>query len=270
MKVSVITVVYNDLQGLKRTVASVLGQSTKDFEYIILDGGSTDGCAEYINSLDFKGKKKSEPDDGIYNAMNKAVRMAQGDYCLFMNAGDTFHDDFVVEKAIGIIGDADLYVGHTVEIGENTINGMAPNPLTIEYLLRNSIYHQSTFIRTQLLLERPYNEKHKITSDWEFFFEQWLYGAKYEPLDFFVANYYLGGYSFLHRELIEQERTETIRRLIPQPRLREFFLEGINQEKKSKLEKKIEAAMALPPISRDLKIMRNSLKALVSDLIKNR
>ena len=269
MKISVITVVYNDLAGLKKTAESVLSQTSADFEYIILDGESTDGTVEYMNSLQFRGKKKSQSDSGIYNAMNTAVKMAEGDYCLFMNAGDTFHDNKVLDKATQILGKADIYVGNTIEIGEKKMEFPAPNPLTAGHLLKTSIYHQSTFTRRSLLLQHPYNEKHRIVSDWEFFFERWLEGCSYEKLDFFVSNYYLGGFSFEHRDLIDVERQEVIDRLIP-PRVREFYESEIKKLKiikpKSKLEEKIEKAMLLPPVSRDLKILRNAFKALMKDL----
>ena len=147
MKISVITVVYNDLAGLKKTAESVLSQTSADFEYIILDGESTDGTVEYMNSLQFRGKKKSQSDSGIYNAMNTAVKMAEGDYCLFMNAGDTFHDNKVLDKAAQILGKADIYVGNTIEIGEKKMEFPAPYPMTVGHLLKTSIYHQSTFTR---------------------------------------------------------------------------------------------------------------------------
>lgn len=282
MKISVITVVYNDLEGLKKTVSSVLSQTCKDFEYVILDGGSTDGCVEYIKSLDFRGVKKSEPDKGIYNAMNKAIKMANGDYCLFLNAGDTFYDEQVLENADKKIGIADIYVGSTVEIGERIQRFLAPYPMTVGHLLKTSIYHQSTFTRRTLLLQHPYNEQHKIVSDWEFFFERWLAGCSYEKLDFFVANYYLGGFSYEHRDLIDIERQEVIDRLIP-PRVREYYESEIIAKEnvlrrdihnnnpqtkvvKSKLEKKLEIAMTQPPVARDLKILRNAFKALLKDI----
>ena len=123
MKISVITVVLNDLEGLRKTTQSVLAQKGDCYEYVVLDGGSSDGCWEYIESLNFSGVKKSEPDAGIYNAMNHAVQLASGDYCLFMNAGDTFYDENVLQKAAGIIGQADFYVGHTMEFGKNILNG---------------------------------------------------------------------------------------------------------------------------------------------------
>lgn len=272
MKISVITVVFNDIEGLKKTASSVLSQTSKDFEYVILDGGSTDGTLEYMNSLDFVGKKKSEPDKGIYNAMNKAVELAEGDYCLFLNAGDTFFADNVLEKADKVLGEADFYVGSTVEIGERIQRFAAPSPLTLGYLLKTSIYHQSTFTRRTLLLQHPYNEQHKIVSDWEFFFERWMEGHTYQPLDFYVSNYYLGGYSFQHQDLIEKERLEVIDRLVPRL-VRDYYESEIDklrmpkdEKRGSKLYEKIEKAMKLDPVDRDLKILRNAFKALIKDL----
>ena len=265
MKISVITVVLNDLLGLKRTVQSVLKQRCKDYEYVILDGGSTDGTIEYINNLQIEGIKRSEPDAGIYNAMNKAVRLSKGDYCLFLNSGDTFYDDEVLAKATEAIGSSDLYVGNTVEIGNHKLIGWAPDFLTVNYLMKTSIYHQSTFIRRELLVKYPYNESHKIVSDWEFFFERWLQGCSYEKLDFFVSNYYLGGYSYVHQDLIALERKEVLERLLPM-RIVEEFIKEKDRKPLSKLEEKIRIAFTLPPIQRDLKIIRNAVKALISDL----
>lgn len=270
MKISVITVTLNNLEGLKKTADSVLAQTEKDYEYIILDGGSTDGTVDYLNELKIvNGIKKSEPDNGIYNAMNKAVTLAHGDYCIFLNAGDTFCDNEVLRKANAALGEADLYVGHTIEIGEHVLKGMAPDPLTVDYLMRTSIYHQSTFIRRTLLLEHPYNENLKIVSDWEFFFDQWLHGCSYSKLDFFVSNYYLGGYSFIHQDLIGIERKQVIDRLVP-ARLVEHFKPAEQEQAPhrpiSKLEEKIAKAMTMPPVQRDLKILRNAFKALLKDL----
>ena len=215
MKISVITVVLNDVEGLKKTAQSVISQKGDDYEYVVLDGESTDGSWEYIRSLDFEGVKKRAKDTGIYNAMNHAVQLAKGDYVIFLNAGDTFFDNEVLMKAAGIIGESDLYVGHTKEIEKRIVNGMAPNPLTLDFLMKTSIYHQSTFIRRKLLLEHPYNEQHMVVSDWEFFFERWLNGSTYEMLDFFVSNYYLGGFSYVHKDLIAIERREFIESILP-------------------------------------------------------
>ena len=96
----VITVNYNNLKGLKRTISSVLSQSFSDFEYIIVDGGSSDGSKEYIESKrEYINQWVSEKDHGVYNAMNKAIRMAQGEYCIFMNSVDHFFSSQSLENA---------------------------------------------------------------------------------------------------------------------------------------------------------------------------
>ncbi|MBQ9362304.1 MAG: glycosyltransferase [Bacteroidaceae bacterium] len=267
MKISIITVVYNDLEGVKKTVQSVLSQTDKNFEYIIIDGGSTDGTREYLDSLDEVDKKISEPDSGIYNAMNKAVRMAEGEFCIFMNAGDKFHDDEVVAKANRTLDDADLYVGHTVEVGtERSQCFTAPQTMTIEHLLKTSIYHQSTFTRTELLKAHPYDENYRIVSDWAFFFEQWLHGAEYKPLDFFVSYYYLGGYSAQHVDTIEIERKDVIDKLLPK-RIQERMKPRKDEGKaESRIERKIRESMARKPVSRDLSLIRYGGKYLFKDL----
>lgn len=214
MKISIITVVLNDLNGIRSTAQSVLSQEGGDYEYVILDGESGDGTWEYIESLDFKGVKKRMHDTGIYNAMNNAVRIANGEYVLFLNAGDTFFDSNVLAKATEVIGEKDFYVGHTMEIGKTTYKGYAPEVLSLGYLMKHSVYHQSTFIRRKLLLDNPYNEMHKVVSDWEFFFERWFDGCTYGMLNFFVSNYYLGGFSYLHKNLMVKEREEVKEKML--------------------------------------------------------
>lgn len=270
MKISVITVVLNDLEGLKRTSQSVLAQKGDCYEYIVLDGGSSDGCWEYIESLEFCGIKKSERDTGIYNAMNHAVQLASGEYCLFMNAGDTFYSEDVLQKASDIIGQADFYVGHTKEIGKKVLLGWAPNALSLDYLMRTSIYHQSSFIRRSLLLEYPYNEQHRVVSDWEFIFERWLNGCTYEKLDFFVSNYYLGGFSFVHQDLIAIERKEFLEKILPKRVLDGSFQPHVQEKDDGstlyKLKQRLDYAYTLSPIRRDLKVIRYGFKYLFKDL----
>lgn len=272
MKISIITVVLNDLEGLKRTAKSVLSQEGADYEYVVLDGGSSDGSWEYIDSLKFRGIKQKASDKGIYNAMNNAVVLASGEYCLFLNAGDTFCDKNVLAKAETAIGTCDFYVGHTNEIGKQILKGMAPDPLTLDYLMRTSIYHQSTFIRRELLLKHPYNEEHKVVSDWEFFFERWLNGSTYQKLDFFVSNYYLGGFSFVHQDLISKERKEFMQKLLPQRILDGSYKGNQKQEnsQESYEQRRIHQTMARPAIQRDLNLIRYGFKFLIRDLFKRR
>ncbi|MBQ9641034.1 MAG: glycosyltransferase [Bacteroidaceae bacterium] len=272
MKISVITVVYNDLEGLKKTTASVAAQTDRHFEYVVIDGGSTDGAAAFLAEGGVADKWISERDRGIYHAMNKGVDLATGEFCIFMNAGDKFHDAEVISKANAALGEADLYVGSTVEVGSGGAQCFAaPSCMTLEHLLKTSIYHQSTFIRRSLLKEHPYEEGLHIVADWAFFFERWLRGAEYRPLDFFVSFYYLGGYSGQHVDEIERERRMVIDRLLPL-RLREALRAQRGQrtqrgENESRIERKVRESMEREPVARDLSLIRYGGKFLVKDLL---
>ncbi|MBT8324244.1 MAG: glycosyltransferase, partial [Winogradskyella sp.] len=99
LKLSIITVNFNNAEGLKKTVDSVTAQTWKDFEYIIIDGSSTDGSTEVIKAnKNIIDRWVSEPDEGVYQAMNKGISMANGEYLLFLNSGDHFYKDDVLEK----------------------------------------------------------------------------------------------------------------------------------------------------------------------------
>ena len=122
MTFSVITINYNNLEGLKRTAESILSQTLRDFEWIIIDGDSTDGSKEYIINLNEHLNQKgwnpisywcSEPDKGIYNAMNKGIAKAMGDYLNFMNSGDAFFENMTLESVWSLLNnkEADVYYG---------------------------------------------------------------------------------------------------------------------------------------------------------------
>ena len=98
MRYSIITINYNDKEGLSRTIKSVINQTSKNFEYIVIDGGSTDGSVDIIKqNIDYINYWVSEKDKGVYNAMNKGIAQAKGDYLVFMNAGDCFHTPDILE-----------------------------------------------------------------------------------------------------------------------------------------------------------------------------
>lgn len=104
MKISVITVNYNNKKGLEATINSVISQKYLDFEFIIVDGNSNDGSKDIIyKKRNYITKWISEPDSGIYNAMNKGVKMSTGDYLIFMNSGDEFYDTQVLDKIAKVL-----------------------------------------------------------------------------------------------------------------------------------------------------------------------
>lgn len=170
MKYSIITVNYNHIDGLLKTIKSVLAQTYKDYEYIVIDGGSTDGSAEVIKQYSDKITYwVSEPDLGIYNAMNKGIKQAKGEYLNFMNSGDCFYDETVLERMVPHLN-ADIVSGKNI-FSDGHLYGVWGDDVTLMDFFRDTLPHQSTFIRRQLLEEHPYDETLRIVADWAFWIE---------------------------------------------------------------------------------------------------
>jgi glycosyltransferase involved in cell wall biosynthesis len=167
-KLSIITINYNNKKGLEKTITSVVHQSFADYEYIIIDGGSTDGSVDVIKQYsDRVNYWVSEPDKGIYNAMNKGIRKATGEYCLFLNSGDKFTDKYILNKVFSISFSEDLVYGNTLY--DNMCQSY-PENISLTYLISKSLPHQSTFIKKSLFESIGfYDEENRIVSDWEFF-----------------------------------------------------------------------------------------------------
>lgn len=173
LKISVITINYNDKIGLSKTIESVLNQTCENFEYIIIDGGSTDGSKELIEQYSKKiDYWVSEPDTGVFNAMNKGIKAATGDFVIFMNGGDCFNNSTVLKEVEPLLDDNfDIYYGNNFKQSQNSKRLKTyPEKLNFSFFYTSSINHQSTFIRKSLFSEHfYYNENYKIASDWEFF-----------------------------------------------------------------------------------------------------
>jgi len=294
MKISVITVNYNNLSGLKRTLPSVFAQTYTGYELIVVDGGSTDGSKEYIQSQERIDQWVSEPDKGVYNAMNKAVKMAHGEYCIFMNSGDCFFTADVLETVVPKLQGKDFYTGCSTFIdGRETYTCYSPQKMEVDFLLVNSLNHQATFNRTDFLKENPYNESYRITADWGLFTRMWLQDlCTYECLPYMVAIYYMDGMSSVNKESANKERILQLSEMVTLPKLREkkkikkiidwylalqdrtktiSFMEsgtlsGRAFRHKRKLARRINDAMMLPPLQRDAKILFNALKMFFKDL----
>lgn len=174
-KISVITINYNESEGLKKTIQSVVGQTYDDIEYIVIDGGSTDGSKELIETHAAKIHYwVSEPDSGIYNAMNKGIRAAKGEYLLFMNSGDCFFESDTLAKAEALmVENCGIYYGDLIYYNKRKKkleDWIFPNKLSLGFFIENSLPHQGSFIKRNLFdAISMYNENLKIASDWEFF-----------------------------------------------------------------------------------------------------
>lgn len=203
MKLSIITINLNNYHGLRKTIDSVITQSWQQFEWIIIDGGSTDGSKELIEST-VAGSPCitfwcSEQDNGIYNAMNKGIQHATGDYCLFLNSGDCLYDRFVLEHLCPDLNGYDFVCANAWFVdcnGSYMGEKKTPSHFHPGCLLYQHFPHQSVFIRTVLLRNRPYREDMHISSDWEqMFHELTLNGASYHHSSLVLSCMEVGGIS---------------------------------------------------------------------------
>lgn len=169
---SIITINYNNNAGLIKTMQSVINQTCKQFEYIIIDGGSNDGSKETIlQNTDHISYWVSEKDKGIYNAMNKGILAAKGEYILFLNSGDILNEKNVLQNCLpSLMQQTDFVYGNTFfdKNGKQAFVNY-PDKLSFSFFLTDSLCHQSTFIKKSLFDDSLYNEDFKIISDWEFF-----------------------------------------------------------------------------------------------------
>lgn len=167
-KLSVITINFNNSAGLQKTLQSVVKQTYTNLEYILIDGGSSDSSVDIIKQHESSIHYwVSEPDKGIYNAMNKGIAQATGEYCLFLNSGDVLVANDVLTKVFSNQIDDEIIYGD-IYFGKRKVS--FPENLDLEYFVKSSLGHPSTFIKRELFSKIGYyNESLKIISDWEFF-----------------------------------------------------------------------------------------------------
>lgn len=189
-KISVITVVRNGEQCIEKTIQSVLHQTYKNIEYIVVDGASTDNTLKIIRKFDHKiDKIVSEPDKGIYDAMNKGWRLATGDYVLFMNGGDRFYQDDSIEMIFSQKQTCDIVFADGIADVYNTKHPLPINSSgkieLYKFFCSTSLCHQATFIRRSLLNKiGGYSLDFKIISDHYF---NYLAISKYNASTIYVS-----------------------------------------------------------------------------------
>ena len=176
MKYSIITINYNNKEGLRKTLKSVIHQTFRDFEFIVIDGGSTDGSVDVIKEYnEYNTFWMSESDKGIYKSMNKGIALSHGDYLNFMNSGDCFYSPDVLEKVSGYQVDTDFIVGCDYHYSEEKQQGhisIQPPRTTMMHFFMATLDHQSSFIKRELFKDSPYREDYRLVSDWIFFTEK--------------------------------------------------------------------------------------------------
>ena len=209
-KLSVITIVYNNAKDIERTMLSVLNQSYKNIEYILIDGNSTDGTLNIIKKYENRlAKLISEKDKGIYDAMNKGLAQATGDYVLFMNSGDEIYELDTVERVFATAPNADIYYGETEMYDENWNSlGQRRHQAPETFSWRSfkygmNISHQAIYIKRSL--SEPYDLKYKYSADIDWIIKIAKKASNIVNTHLYVAKYLVGGMSKQkHRESLKE------------------------------------------------------------------
>ena len=210
MRISVVTECYNASKAIEETLLSVINQTYEDVEYIVIDGGSTDGTVDIIKKYSDKiSYWVSEPDKGIYDAMNKGIDAATGDWINFMNAGDTFCSNHTIEnlfKSSDIQGEmAEVVYGNIRCKYEWGMEVRSPEPLN-KIMDHMPFCHQAVFVKTSLMKNNHFNIRYRYASDYEFFYNIYLEHGKFIYVPVEIADYdILSGVSYMQSYKVEKE-----------------------------------------------------------------
>jgi len=215
-KLSVITVVYNNARDIERTMLSVLNQTYPNIEYVLIDGLSNDGTLAIIKKYQDKIKLISEKDKGIYDAMNKGLAAATGDYVLFMNSGDEIYAPDTVTKVFAASEDADIYYGETEMIDDNGRSlGQRRHKAPVNFTWRSFKYgmnvsHQAIYIKRSLT--EPYDNRYHLSADIDWIIRAAKKAEKIVRVDGYVAKYLVGGMSKQKHRQSLAERFDIMKR----------------------------------------------------------
>lgn len=235
--VSIITVCFNCKSDLTRTIESIESQLSKDFEHIVVDGASQDGTLSILEQRQkqyqdaaFPFKFIHEKDFGPYDAMNKGIQIAEGIWTIFLNAGDTFVDSEVLQKASSFLSVAknDVVYGSTV-VHWNNGKTMLMKPLPMDTIYYKMPFcHQSVFTRTALLKERSFSRNYSIVADFDMFFDFYHGKKSFMKIDVPIANFYYGGLSAQPIKILQQTRQFLGTYEIPLSRRIHFYIHAFN------------------------------------------
>lgn len=215
MKLSIITITYKDLEGLKKTWNSIKHQTWNDWEWIVIDGGSGREVEDFLRTNDDAiAYWCSEPDKGIYNAMNKGIAHAEGERLLFMNSADILASDDILEKVYSVPMQADIVYGDTIyDHVKKQVYEPYPDELTMDHFMIHSLCHQSSFIRRELLVDKGYDESLRIVSDWKRFLEFFVQGCSFQHIPIAVSVYDTSGISTNNIKMCNEERERVLKEL---------------------------------------------------------
>lgn len=233
MRLSIITVNYNNAEGLRKTLASVDMQTYGNIEHVIIDAASTDGSVDIIKAYADSSKHSviwsSEKDKGIYDGMNKGIRKATGDYCQFLNSGDTLAAPEVTERMMAAMEDGiDVLYGDMLKIGTNIRcyrdNSGGSDDVTLNMFYRGCLNHSPAYIKCSLFEEYGlYDETLKICSDWKFYMQSIVLGnATTKHVNIIVTHFDMNGISETRKDILNEERNRLLKELVPQGILKDY------------------------------------------------
>ena len=227
MRLSIITINRNNAIGLESTLQSVASQSYKEFEYIVIDGASTDGSVGVIKKYESEFahlKWVSEPDSGIYSAMNKGLRKATGDYIQILNSGDCMANDGVIKRIFAVLemaGNPSILYGNMIKCfsdGRRVVDkSFGGHEITMLGMFLGTLNHNPAYIRRDLFEKYGYyDEDLKIVSDWKWYLQAIILGGeKPRYVDIDVTLFDMTGISETNKDLDEAERKLVLKELLP-------------------------------------------------------
>lgn len=222
LKITIITICYNEKERLKKTIDGVCFQTYENIEYLIIDGDSTDGTQEMVqeylknNNIHFF----SEKDYGIYNAMNRGIARASGDYICFINAGDVFYNPNVISDVVSCMGEdkETIYYGKTCRVyadGLKQIEDLSSSSMTLKEIVANGGMpcHQSIFAPRKALTNHYFREQYKIRADFEWLLYSLICGWKHKQLTTIICYYDMSGVSsrLKNMELLKKEEKDILK-----------------------------------------------------------
>lgn len=232
--ISIITINRNNVDGLEKTMQSVATQTFKEFEYIVIDGASTDGSVDIIKKYESQVahlRWVSESDKGIYNAMNKGLRMASGDYIQILNSGDSLAAPDVTQRMISALEQLDypsILYGNMIKCfldGKKVVDkSFEGSEITMLGMFKGTLNHDPTYIQRDLFEKYGfYDESLKIVSDWKWYLQAIILGGekpKYVDID--VTLFDMTGISETNKDLDKEERKRVLEQLIPNAILTDY------------------------------------------------
>ena len=229
-RLSIITINYNNCKGLQKTIQSVFTQTFKDYEYIIIDGGSTDGSTDIIkNTADGLSYWISEPDKGIYNAMNKGIVQAKGEYLQFLNSGDSFSDEHILSGIFSTARTADIVYGDInssyADGSKKRLRSPHGDELSMMPFFTHNLAHPASFIKKELFNKGLYDENYRIVADNKFFIDRIILdNCSLDYINKVLINFDMGGLSSdpVNWEKTNEERRKLITELLPPRVLKDY------------------------------------------------